>query len=188
MVWPSCGLVCCQAHLLKQWPRGAALAGLEPGFRYALRCSAINDQGSSGWGPTAHVETLPGLPFPVDSLQLVATASTIFKLRWSQPYGRGAAVTGYVLELAMVAPSQSAVAPPARPWATEPAETFELPGANGGQAGRLAGDKLRRGDNQDSAASIDTNYRPAYSGPNTSCTGRQQVGSILAEGPQALIW
>lgn len=76
------------------------MGGLEPGRRYAFRCSAINAQGSSGWGPVAQLDTQPGLPFPVDCLSLAAATSTSLRLQWSQPYGQGALVTGYVLEVA----------------------------------------------------------------------------------------
>lgn len=80
--------------------RTAEVDGLEPGRRYAFRCSAINAQGSSGWGPTSQLDTLPGLPFPVDCLSLAAATSTSLRVQWSQPYGQGAPVTGYVLEVA----------------------------------------------------------------------------------------
>lgn len=79
------------------------MGGLEPGRRYAFRCSAINAQGSSGWGPVTQLDTLPGLPFPVDCLNLAATTSTSLRVHWSQPYGQGSPVTGYVLELAQAA-------------------------------------------------------------------------------------
>lgn len=81
-------------------PWAAEVNGLEPGRRYAFRCSAINAQGSSGWGPTSQLDTLPGLPFPVDCLSLAAATSTSLRVQWSQPYGQGAPVTGYVLEVA----------------------------------------------------------------------------------------
>lgn len=81
-------------------PGAAEVDGLEPGRRYAFRCSAINAQGSSGWGPTSQLDTLPGLPFPVDCLSLAAATSTSLRVQWSQPYGQGAPVTGYVLEVA----------------------------------------------------------------------------------------
>lgn len=84
------------------------MGGLEPGRRYAFRCAAINAQGSSGWGPVAHVDTLPGPPFPVDCISLAGATSTSLRLQWSQPYGQGALVSSYVVEAADAAAVQAA--------------------------------------------------------------------------------
>jgi hypothetical protein len=132
------------------------VTGLDAGHRYAFRCSAINDQGSSGWGPVAQVDTLPGLPFPVDSLHLVAAASTSLKLRWSQPFGQGAAVGSYIVEMAQTAALQ------------------HQQHQNGcmGEEGVLPQENGHVPDQQ-AAIPLDVLFQPAYQGPDCACTGER---------------
>ena len=137
----------------------AVVTGLDAGHRYAFRCSAINDQGSSGWGPVAQVDTLPGLPFPVDSLHLVAAASTSLKLRWSQPFGQGAAVGSYIVEVAQTAALQHQLQ--LQQQNGRQVEEGELPQENGHVP------------DQQAASPMDALFQPAYHGPDCACTGER---------------
>lgn len=158
---------------------------LEPGHRYSFRCSAMSEQGSSGWGLTMQAETLPGLPFEVDSLHLVAAAPTSLKLRWSQPFGRGARVTSYVLEMAITAVLEAAQAAHAAQQAAAAAQQqHELAAAaeQGGQgAPALVQDQQQPQTNgvhpsSSSGPDEDAHFWPAYQGPDSSCTGEGAFG------------
>ncbi len=155
---------------------------LEPGHRYSFRCSAMSEQGSSGWGLTMQAETLPGLPFEVDSLHLVAAAPTSLTLRWSQPFGRGSRVTSYVLEMAITAVLEAAQAAHAAQQAAAAAQQqeqlHELAAAQGGQgAPALVQDQQQQPQtnglypSSSSGFDEDAHFWPAYQGPDSSCTG-----------------
>ncbi|KAL4434999.1 hypothetical protein ABPG77_003824 [Micractinium sp. CCAP 211/92] len=160
---------------------GAVVTDLEPGHRYSFRCSAMSEQGSSGWGLTMQAETLPGLPFEVDSLHLVAAAPTSLKLRWSRPFGRGARVNSYVLEVAITAVLEATQAAHAAQQAAAAAQQqeqlHELAAAQGGQgAPALVQDQQQQPQtnglypSSSSGFDEDAHFWPAYQGPDSSCT------------------
>lgn len=164
----------------------AVVSNLEPGHRYAFRCSAMSEQGSSGWGPAMQAETLPGLPFEVDSLHLAAAAPTSLRLRWDQPFGRGARVTSYVLEMAITAVLEVTQAAAAAQRATAATQQQQLPpqeqlvaAAQGGQGApalvQEQQQQLQQHPNSEhltggSAADVDALFWQAYQGVDSSCT------------------
>lgn len=151
--------------LLGTPPLPAVVSGLEPGHRYSLRCSAINAQGSSGWGPVAQAETLPGLPYPVDSLTLGAATANTIKLRWSAPYGRGAPVTSYAVEVA-----EAAALAQQQATAQAAAQQQQLEAEQG--ADQEAGGSQGLGGRDDEAvAALDALFRPVYQGHDCHCSG-----------------
>ena len=80
--------------------RSCELRDLEPGMRHELRLLAINTQGASPWSPPVRVDTKPGPPFPPEPPELAAAASsTALQLCWVRPYGQGAVVNNYILQV-----------------------------------------------------------------------------------------
>ena len=177
-------------------PPSAVVSDLEPGHRYSFRCAAINAQGSSGWGAVAQADTLPGLPYPVDPLHLVAATATTVKLRWGQPYGRGARVTGYTVEMApteefeAAVEAQAAAAAPAAPGGGEgPAvqeeeqqgappvaleQEQQQPAANGVRAGSSsAASEAESGDPESLVQQV-------YQGADSACTGEPRASRAHA--------
>ena len=156
--------------------------GLEPGHRYALRCSAINELGSSGCGPVAHAGTLPGLPFPVDSLHLVAAASTSLKVQWRQPFGQGCAVSGYALELALAAALAAALAV-LEHGAAAAAEVSQLQeeDSSAAEQGVQQQELQKQQQQQEQQAngaghsSVDALFQTVYQGSECGCTGELAV-------------
>lgn len=84
--------------------RQAELRDLAAGMRYQLRLSAHNAKGASPWSEMLEAETRPGLPeAPGAPEPAAAPGSASLQLRWCQPYGHGAPVSSYILQMCRAA-------------------------------------------------------------------------------------
>jgi hypothetical protein len=74
---------------------------LEPACSYSLRVRAHNSMGGSAWGAAATVTTAAAAPGAPTGLAVSPVSSLTVDVRWAPPLrDNGAAVTGYVLEMA----------------------------------------------------------------------------------------
>lgn len=73
---------------------------LMPGTTYEFRVMAINQQGGSPWSATGSASTLPSVPLPPPPPTISACSSHALHLTWREPYGQGAPVTSYTVNMA----------------------------------------------------------------------------------------
>ncbi len=81
----------------------AHVTGLQPGVPYRFRVQACNPLGGGPWGEWATLGTAPDAPSaPLPPCQAGKPTSSALRVLWHPPDPRGAPVTGYVLELALL--------------------------------------------------------------------------------------
>ena len=73
---------------------------LMPGTTYDFRVMAISNQGGSPWSAVGSATTLPSVPLAPVRPVVSACSSTSFQLNWREPYGQGASVTNYTVNMA----------------------------------------------------------------------------------------
>lgn len=82
--------------------RKAEIQGLDPGMKYEFRVNASNKQGTSSWSNTAILTTKAGLPLsPTLSTITHGSAPRSLDLSWVKPYGQGAPVDSYIVQMKM---------------------------------------------------------------------------------------
>ncbi len=82
--------------------RKAEIQGLDPGMKYEFRVNASNKQGTSSWSSTAVLSTKPGLPLsPAAPAITHGSAPRSLELTWVKPYGQGAPVDSYIVQMKM---------------------------------------------------------------------------------------
>jgi hypothetical protein len=82
--------------------RKAEIQGLDPGMKYEFRVNASNKQGTSSWSNTFIFTTKAGLPLS-PSLPTIThgSAPRTLDLSWVKPYGQGAPVDTYIVQMKM---------------------------------------------------------------------------------------
>lgn len=92
--------------------RRAEISGLSPGMSYEFKVNATNRQGQSPWS-TSILATKAGLPLPPapPSIGEGSTARSL-ELRWERPYGNGAVVDSYVVQMRLAETEQQQVQEP----------------------------------------------------------------------------
>lgn len=73
---------------------------LMPGTTYQFRVTAINALGGSPWSPVGSATTLPSVPLAPGAPTVAACSSHSLQLSWREPYGQGAPVTSYTVNMA----------------------------------------------------------------------------------------
>jgi hypothetical protein len=81
---------------------------LLPGTTYDFRVAAVNGQGGSGWSPVGSATTQPSAPMPPEAPAVITCSSTSLQLSWREPYGQGAPVTAYTVNMARLAGPRAA--------------------------------------------------------------------------------
>jgi len=80
--------------------RKAEIQGLDPGIKYEFRVGASNKQGTSAWSNTAILTTKAGLPLsPTLPTISHGSAPRSLDLSWVKPYGQGAPVDTYIVQM-----------------------------------------------------------------------------------------
>ena len=84
--------------------RRMEIDGLSPGMNYEFKVCASNKIGSSSWSQVATLTTKPGLPLPPlpPSVRDGPTPKSV-ELKWTPPYGHGAIVNSYVVQMKTMA-------------------------------------------------------------------------------------
>ncbi|BDA40522.1 probable fibronectin type-III domain-containing protein 3a [Coccomyxa sp. Obi] len=166
----------------------ADIDSLDPGNEYLLRVIANNSLGSSPASAVGRVCTKAAPPVPPDPPQMGMQAATAnaLQLAWSEPWGNGAPITSYTLEMApadaLVSQSQDPFTPPQECAGDQES----VSASSGGQvaAGYAASSAASSVDGEEGASTSDQAVRPprrrggrrgdafnhVYSGPDTSCT------------------
>ena len=146
----------------------AEVPGLAPGVRYQFRVAAANKQGASPWSAAGEVETKPGTPLPPDAPAILyGAAPRSLQLRWVPPYGRGAPVDSYIVQLRLVDAAAAA---------TASAGSAAPKAANGGGDHLAAAEDLSGAGNAEHAANgepggqADAGFATVYHGSDPQCT------------------
>ena len=78
----------------------AEISGLEAGRKYEFKVSATNRQGTSPWSAISVLATRPGLPLtPAPPSAVPGAVSRTLELQWTRPYGNGAPVDSFVVQM-----------------------------------------------------------------------------------------
>ena len=90
--------------------RRAEITGLSPGMSYEFKVNATNKQGQSPWSNTSVLATkagLPVVPLPPRAGSEGSSARSL-EFRWDRPYGNGAVVDSYVVQMMRLAELEQA--------------------------------------------------------------------------------
>ncbi|KAI8476074.1 MAG: fibronectin type III [Monoraphidium minutum] len=145
---------------------------LMPGTTYEFRVMAINGMGGSLWSPAGDATTRPSVPLPPPPPSVSACSSHSLHLSWREPYGQGAPVTGYTVNMARAAPAAPARgAANGHGHAAGHASSVSA-GSEHSSADLDAEGGPAAGSCGDAAAAQRLRFETVYTGPATACDVR----------------